>query len=63
MVKYGKRGMRICSVHIPEPYIEMIQALIEKGYYPNLSEAIRTAVREVVTKDYKKFISDKGDYE
>jgi len=43
--------MRVISVHLPEPYIEALDRLIEKKLYPNRAEAIRIAVRDLLQKE------------
>ena len=38
--------MRLIAVHLPERIIEDIQKLVNRGLYPNRSEAIRCAIRD-----------------
>lgn len=40
--------MRLIAVHIPERIVEDIQRLVESGLYPNRSEAIRIAIRDLL---------------
>lgn len=42
--------MRALRLLLPEPYIEMLDDLIEKKFYPNRNEAIRVAVRELLSE-------------
>ena len=42
--------MRLIAVHLPERIIEDIQRLVNRGLYPNRSEAIRIAVREALSE-------------
>lgn len=60
--------MKICTVNVPESYIEAINKLIgEDGLYPSRSELIRVAVREFLIKELKmakkmvKFNEPEGD--
>ena len=46
--------LKICTVNIPEIYIEAINKLIgEKGLYPSRSELIRCAVRDFLLKELR----------
>ena len=40
--------MRLIAVHIPEKLLADIQRLVTKGQYPNRSEAIRIAIRDLL---------------
>ncbi len=44
-------GMRLITLWLPEPWIQDINALIQVKMYPNRSEAIRTAVRDLIKKE------------
>jgi len=41
--------LRLITLHLPEHYIKALDELVEKKYYPNRAEAIRTAVRDLLT--------------
>ena len=43
--------MRLIAVHLPEKIVEDIQRLVEKGLYPNRSEAIRNAMRALLKRE------------
>ena len=43
--------MRLIAVHLPEKLLADIQSLVEKGYYPNRSEAIRIAIRDLLKQE------------
>ncbi|MHA1370516.1 MAG: ribbon-helix-helix domain-containing protein [Promethearchaeota archaeon] len=47
--------MKIVPIHIPERYLEGLDALIEYGLYPNRSEAIRMAVRDLLKSETNRF--------
>ena len=41
--------MRMITLHLPEPYIQALDSLVDEKYYPNRAEAIRTAVRDLLS--------------
>ncbi|TFF92686.1 ribbon-helix-helix protein, CopG family [Candidatus Thorarchaeota archaeon] len=43
--------MRLIAVHLPDRIVEDIQELVEKGLYPNRSEAIRIAIRDLLKRE------------
>ncbi|MFW9974980.1 MAG: ribbon-helix-helix domain-containing protein [Candidatus Thorarchaeota archaeon] len=43
--------MRLIAVHLPEKIVEDIQSLVDKGLYPNRSEAIRNAIRDLLKRE------------
>ncbi|MEA1994061.1 MAG: ribbon-helix-helix domain-containing protein [Euryarchaeota archaeon] len=47
--------MKLVSVQIPELYLEGLDIMIASGYYPNRSEAIRIAVRDLLTNEIGGF--------
>ena len=52
--KTGKTKMRNITINIPEIYDKNIQKLIKMKLLPSRSEAIRTALREYLNKEYNK---------
>ena len=40
--------MKMITVHIPESYLIDIEKLIDDGIYPNRSELVRIAVRDLI---------------
>jgi len=46
-----KKKMRLLTVHLPEYYIQGLMELVEMGRYPNKSEAIRVAVRDLLANE------------
>ena len=42
--------MKALRLLLPEPYIEMIDELIQKNFFPNRNEAIRVAVRDLLNE-------------
>ncbi len=50
----GSENMKICTVNVPEKYIEAISKLVgENGLFPSRSELIRVAVREFLLRALK----------
>ena len=41
--------MRLITLHLPEPYIKALDQLVKDKYYPNRAEAIRVAVRDLLS--------------
>lgn len=47
--------MKIVPVHFPESYLSGLDSLIEGEIYPNRSEAIRMAIRDLLKNETDKF--------
>ena len=43
-----KNELRILTVHLPDAYIKGLDELVNRRLYPNRSEAIRVAVRDLL---------------
>lgn len=43
--------MRLIAVHLPEKIVDDIEQLVEKGLYPNRSETIRIAIRDLLKRE------------
>ncbi|RLG71681.1 MAG: CopG family transcriptional regulator [Methanobacteriota archaeon] len=43
--------MRLISIQLPEAYIISLEELVSKGMYPNRSEAIRYAIRDLLKRE------------
>jgi len=52
--KTGKTPMRNITINLPEIYDKNIQKLIKMKLLPSRSEAVRTALREYLNKEYNK---------
>jgi len=50
----GKTPMKNITINIPDNYDKNIQKLIKMKLLPSRSEAIRTALREFLNKEYDK---------
>ncbi len=57
IVKYcGEKKMKLITCHLPEAYIEGLDRLISQDSYPNRSEAIRVAVRDLLKSELGGFV-------
>jgi len=43
---------RLVTIHMPEGYYIALRELVERGYYPSVSEAIRAAIRKLLARYY-----------
>ncbi len=43
--------MKLITCHIPEAYISGIEELVNQNMYPNRSEVIRVAVRDLLKSE------------
>lgn len=41
--------VKLITLYLPEPYIKALDSLVEERYYPNRAEAIRVAVRDLLS--------------
>lgn len=48
-------NMRLITLHVPQRFIEALDELVARGWYPNRSEAIRVAIRDFL-KEMKRLI-------
>ena len=46
----GNQTMERVTLRIPKQQIEEVEQMVETGEYPNRSEAIRSAVREMLSE-------------
>lgn len=45
-----RERMVLVSFHAPQTYIDMVNELVRRGVYPSRSEAVRAAIRELLSK-------------
>jgi len=45
--------MKIVTVFLPEEYVGIMEKLVQQGRFPNRSEAIRVAVRDLIKTEYQ----------
>lgn len=46
-----RRGLKLVTIHLPEAFLEGIEELVKSRIYPNRSEAIRIAVRDLLKNE------------
>jgi Arc/MetJ-type ribon-helix-helix transcriptional regulator len=51
--------VKLITCHIPEQYIKGIEELVDSNYYPNRSEAIRVAIRDLLKNELKNLVREK----
>jgi len=44
-------GMRLITLYVPEPYLHFLDELVLADRYPNRSEAIRFAIRDLILEE------------
>jgi Arc/MetJ-type ribon-helix-helix transcriptional regulator len=47
----SKEKMILISLHIPKQMLEELDELVRQGVFPNRSEAIRIAIRDLIYKE------------
>lgn len=40
--------LKLITLHLPEPYLNALDQLVDSKYYPNRAEAIRVAIRDML---------------
>jgi antitoxin ParD1/3/4 len=45
--------MKIVTVFLPEDYLGIMEKLVQQGRFPNRSEAIRVAVRDLIKTEFQ----------
>ena len=44
--------MKLISVNIPDSYLKVLEMLVVDGKFPNRSEAIRIAIRDLIKAEF-----------
>ncbi len=44
--------MKLISVNLPESYLRVLEMLVLQGNFPNRSEAIRVAIRDLIKTEF-----------
>jgi len=50
--------MQRITLRLPEQQINLLEQMVDAGEYPNVSEAVRAAVRELVDKRASRVLKD-----
>ena len=54
--------MKLITLYVPEPYLKALDQLINQRYYPNRAEAIRVAIRDLLSVEvWERINSDQAD--
>jgi antitoxin ParD1/3/4 len=43
--------MKLITLYLPEPYIHALDRLVNERFYPNRAEAIRVAIRDLISTE------------
>ncbi|TET56505.1 ribbon-helix-helix protein, CopG family [Candidatus Bathyarchaeota archaeon] len=43
--------MKLITLYLPEPYLRALDRLVNEQFYPNRAEAIRNAIRDMLTTE------------
>ena len=54
----GGKMMQRITLRLPEQQINLLQQIVDTGEYPNISEAVRAAVRELVEKRANRVLKE-----
>jgi len=54
--------LKIITINLPHRYLDAIACLIDLGYYPSRSEAIRIALREFLGSELNMFSKLEKNY-
>jgi len=46
--------MKLITLYLPEPYIKMLDQLVNEKFYPNRAEAIRVAIRDLIIEEVRQ---------
>jgi len=44
-----KNNMKLITLYLPETYIKALDQLVDERFYPNRAEAIRVAIRDMIS--------------
>lgn len=43
--------MKICTINVPDRYLDVIKVLVDLGFYPSRSEAVRVALKQFLNEE------------
>lgn len=43
--------MKLITLYLPEPYLKALDKLVGDRFYPNRAEAIRVAIRDLISEE------------
>jgi hypothetical protein len=53
---FKKKIMKLITCHIPEAYLSGIEELVNMNLYPNRSEVIRVAIRDLLKTELSEIL-------
>jgi len=53
--------MDVISLHIPSLYLKKLEELVSKNLFPNRSEAIRIAVRDLIKDEFYRLEKERRE--
>jgi len=54
----GMPMMQRITLRLPEQQINLLEKMVEAGEFPNISEAVRAAVRDLIEKRANRVLKD-----
>ncbi|MGY5854278.1 MAG: type II toxin-antitoxin system ParD family antitoxin, partial [Candidatus Thorarchaeota archaeon] len=51
VLSQGDTKMKLVTLHVPSTYLLGLEKLVDSNLYPNRSEAIRIAIRDLLKKE------------
>jgi len=45
------KTIKLITLYLPEPYLRALDRLVNEQFYPNRAEAIRNAIRDMLTTE------------
>ncbi len=48
---FSGEKMKLITIYLPEPYLEALDELVNQQYYPHRAEAIRVAIRDLISME------------
>lgn len=46
-----QKTIKLITLYLPEPYLRALDRLVTEQFYPNRAEAIRNAIRDLLTTE------------
>jgi antitoxin ParD1/3/4 len=47
----GRDSVKLITLYVPETYLKALDRLVGEKFYPNRAEAIRVAIRDLVSEE------------
>ena len=54
--------MKRITIRLPEQQVVVLQRMVEAGEFPNISEAVRGAVRELIERRADRVLKDNDTF-